>query len=327
VQQQVIDIARLLGAAGEETVLIGPGAGRHGGIDLGGAVSIPGNQSIVPISLDPRVKKQIDDTLSSVDVIHIHEPLMPIVGWAALMVERPAVLTFHAAKPKWAAALYQVVPRFVWKGRVLTAVSPVAADLPTRFGQVRIIPNGLDTRLYRSGVQRHRQQIAFLGRSDVRKGFGVLMKAWPKVRSQFPSAELAAIGVSGADGNGVRYLGPVDEQVKSRTLQASEIFVAPNLSGESFGMVVAEGMAAGCAVAASDLPAFRHLTAGTARLVPSGDSAHLAATLIDLLRSPSVSADMGKRARARIADFDWSVVLGVYRDSYRQAIEAYSAAR
>jgi hypothetical protein len=49
--------------------------------------------------------------------------------------------------------------------------------------------------------------------------------------------------------------------------------------------------------------------------------------LIDLLRSPSVSADMGKRARARIADFDWSVVLGVYRDSYRQAIEAYSAAR
>jgi phosphatidylinositol alpha-mannosyltransferase len=92
-------------------------------------------------------------------------------------------------------------------------------------------------------------------------------------------------------------------------------------------MAVAEGMAAGCAVAASDLPAFRYLTAGTARLVPPGDSAHLAATLIDLLRSPSVSADMGKRARARIADFDWSVVLGVYRDSYRQAIEAYSAAR
>jgi phosphatidylinositol alpha-mannosyltransferase len=176
-------------------------------------------------------------------------------------------------------------------------------------------------------VQRHRNQVAFLGRPDPRKGFEVLVEAWEAVSEKSPSAELLVIGSEGADRDRIRYLGRVDETQKSRTLQACEIFVAPNLSGESFGVVVAEGMAAGCAVVASDLEAFRAVTAGTARLVPPGDSAHLAATLIDLLRSPVVTDDMGKRARLRVAEFDWSRVLARYRDAYRRAIETYAAGR
>ena len=86
-------------------------------------------------------------------------------------------------------------------------------------------------------------------------------------------------------------------------------------------------MAAGCAVVASDIDAFRAVTAGTARLVPPGNADHLAATLVDLLRSPAATRDMGKRARLRVAEFDWSRVLARYRDCYRRAIEVYRPAR
>ncbi|MGH8958795.1 MAG: glycosyltransferase family 4 protein [Acidimicrobiia bacterium] len=327
VQHQVLELSRLLAASGDEPVVVGPGAGSHGGVDLGDSISIRGNQSVVPISIDPRLQGKLKGALAGVDVLHIHEPLMPVVGWAALTIERPAMVSFHAAKPRWASLLYRFVPSRVWSKRVLTAVSPVAADLPKRFGPVEIIPNGIDTARYRSGVQRHRQQVAFLGRPDPRKGFEVLVEAWQLVSEKVPGAELAVIGIEGTNHNRIRFLGRVDEDQKSRALQASEIFVAPNLSGESFGVVVAEGMAAGCAVVASDLDAFRAVTAGTARLVPPGNAAHLGETLIDLLRSPAATQDMGKRARLRVGDFDWSRVLALYRDGYRRAIETYTPDR
>ncbi|HJU50811.1 MAG TPA: glycosyltransferase family 4 protein [Acidimicrobiia bacterium] len=327
VQQQVLELSRLLAATGDDPVLIGPGGGRHGGIDLGDSISIRGNRSTVPISIDPRVKVMMEHALAGVDVIHIHEPLMPVVSWAALTIDLPAVTTFHAAKPRWASLLYRLIPSRVFGNRILTAVSEVAGDLPARFGPIEIVPNGIDIARFRTGVQRHLQQIAFLGRPDPRKGFGVLTEAWRTVSERVPGAELVVIGIEGSERNRIRYLGRVDEDEKSQRLQASEIFVAPNLSGESFGVVVAEGMAAGCAVVASDIDAFRAVTGGTARLVPPGNAHHLAATLIELLRSPAATRDMGKRARQRVAEFDWTRVLDKYRDAYRRAIEIYKPAR
>lgn len=327
VQQQVLELSRVLATTGDEPVLVGPGARRYGGIDLGDSISIRGNRSIVPLSIDPRVKGKLEHGLAGVDLIHIHEPLMPVVGWAALTIALPAVITFHAAKPKWASLLYRLVPGGLFGGRILTGVSPLAADLPPGFGPIEIIPNGIDTARFRTGVQRHLQQVAFLGRPDPRKGFEVLNEAWQVVSEKIPGAELVVMGIEGTEKNRIRYLGRVDEDEKSRRLQASEVFVAPNLSGESFGVAVAEGMAAGCAIVASDIDAFRAVTGGTARLVPPGDPGHLAATLIELLRSPTATRDMGKRARQRVAEFDWSRVLRNYRDAYRRAIEIYKPAR
>lgn len=327
VQQQVLELSRLLAATGDEPVLVGPGGSRHGGIDLGNSISIRGNRSTVPISINPRVKGKLEQALAGADLIHIHEPLMPVVSWLALSIALPAVITFHAAKPLWASLLYRLVPGGVFGGRIMTAVSQVAGELPDGFGPIEIIPNGIDTARFRTGVQRHLQQVAFLGRPDPRKGFEVLIEAWQTVSEKVPGAELVVMGMEGTEKHRIRYLGRVDEDEKSRRLQASEVFVAPNLSGESFGVVVAEGMAAGCAVVASDIDAFRAVTGGTARLVPPGDAGHLAATLIELLRSPTATRDMGKRARQRVAEFDWSAVLAKYRDAYRRAIEIYEPDR
>jgi len=323
VQNQVHALNRLLGEHGDESVMIGPGA--VDGIDLGGSISVKANRSIVPLRLDPRVRAKIIEAIADVDVVHLHEPMIPAVGWAAIGVAKPLVATFHADKPKWASRLYRVVPDRLWRRRVLTAVSAVAADLP--WPAVRIIPNGIQTSSFRSGGQRHRQRVVFVGRDDRRKGLDVLVQAWAEVHEAHPSAELVVIGAEGIDRQHVRYVGRVTDAEKSTWLQSAAVLAAPNLGGESFGMNVAEGMAAGCAVVATDLPAFRELTGGTARLTPVAAARPLASALIDLLTSGTATAAMGKRARERIKRFDWSAVFPRYRAAYDDAIDLFNSHR
>src|SRR5690606_41779908 len=109
--------------------------------------------------------------------------------------------------------------------------------------------------------------------SDPRKGLDVLLEAWPMIHAANPDAELMVMGADrGIDLPGVTFLGRVGDEEKRRVLATTTVFVAPNTRGESFGIVVAEAMAAGCAVVASDIPAFRDVAGDTARFVPPGDA-------------------------------------------------------
>jgi phosphatidylinositol alpha-mannosyltransferase len=166
--------------------------------------------------------------------------------------------------------------------------------------------------------------VVFVGRDDPRKGFSVLLEAWKTVHPAVPAAELIVIGPEGTDRSNVRFAGRGTDETKATWLQSSAIFVAPNLGGESFGMVVAEGMAAGCAVVASDLPAFRQVTAGTARLTPPGQARPLAAALIEVLANSNQADEMGRRARERSKAFDWGVVFPQYRQAYLDARTRFS---
>lgn len=323
VQDQVLELARLLRANGDEATVIGPGA--VDGVDLGSTLSVRANRSTVPVRLHPGVGKAISESVEGVDVVHLHEPLMPMVGWASLRVERPMVATFHADPPRWAHLLYRAIPDRVWRRRVLTAVSPVAASLP--WPDVRVIPNGINLEFFRNGPERHRQRVVFVGRDDHRKGLEVLLAAWAEIHRALPSAELIAIGPDREDRDGVRYVGRGSHESKSAWLQSGAILVAPNLGGESFGLVVAEGMAAGCAIIASDLPAFQHVTGGTARLTPIEEHRPLAVALLDLLTNSAQADAMGKRARERAQAFGWNQVFLSYRQAYEDALRMFQFGR
>ena len=88
---------------------------------------------------------------------------------------------------------------------------------------------------------------------------------------------------------GVTFLGLVDDAAKASAMRSADVYCAPN-TGESFGIVLVEAMAAGTAVVASDLDAFRRvLEDGAAgRLVPVDDSAALASALIEMLSNDVV---------------------------------------
>jgi phosphatidyl-myo-inositol alpha-mannosyltransferase len=331
VQQLTVELVGRLGDAGHEAWLVGPGQPpdsdqRPMFRSVGRTVSIRANASVVPVALSPRVPRRVREAVADAEVIHVHEPLMPLVSLAALRLRMPRVVTFHADPPGWTSTVYRSVGRIAdgaMRRSVVTAVSPVAAAvIPDRWGEVVVVPNGLDVAAYQhdQGTRRP-NRVTFLGRDDPRKGLDVLLEAWEGVQEHVPAAELIVIG-SRRDGAipGVRFAGRVDEREKRALLASASVHVAPNTGGESFGIVVAEAMAAGAAVIASDLPAFRDVVRECGTFVPVGQPAALREAIIGLLGDPAALRRHADCARIRVADFDWRTVLDRWIDAYGQAL-------
>lgn len=105
-------------------------------------------------------------------------------------------------------------------------------------------------------------------------------------------------------------LGLVSEADKERMLRSVDVYVAPNLGGESFGIILTEAMAAGAAVFASDLDAFRRVLDDGAcgQLFGVGDASALAAGAAALLDDPARRGVLVAAARCSVERFDWARV-------------------
>ncbi|HEX6145535.1 MAG TPA: glycosyltransferase family 4 protein [Acidimicrobiia bacterium] len=324
VQAQVLGLARYLEGQGDRAVVIGPGLPDHvEGVDLGRSISVPGNGSMVPISLDPRGWSRIRAAAADLDLLHVHEPLMPLASWFAVHAGRPVVATFHAAPGRGGRIAYRVVrPLFGWATagtRALTAVSETAASVLPPSVEARIIPNGLDVSSMRVGTPREQSRVVFLGRDEPRKGLDVLLEAWPAVLDRVPQAELHVMGADrGLDG--ITWWGLVDDETKARVLSSSAVYVAPQTGGESFGIVLIEAMAAGAAVVASDLKAFRSVAGDSAHFFPVGDSQALASVLTGLLGDPAERARLAEVGALLAERYDWGVVGAAYRQLYAELV-------
>lgn len=328
VQDQVIRLAGWLSDAGHDPVIVGPGTeGPEDAILLGATRVITANRAATPILLDPRVGRALTRALAGVDIIHVHEPLMPAVSPAALRVDGPPkVATFHADPPGWVRRLYRhgrSGVRMALRGAsVVTVTSPVSGGSIDGIVDYRIIPNGIDVGSYVAGP-KDPLRVAFLGRDDERKGLSVLLDAWPTVRRSIPGAMLSVMGADrGEWSDGVEYLGWIGDDVKRDRLGAATVFCAPNLGGESFGITLAEAMAAACAVVASALPAFEYVAGSAARFVEPGDPASLAEEIIDLLANPVAAHDLGNAAAERVQQFDGSTVSAAFVVAYEDALAA-----
>jgi phosphatidylinositol alpha-mannosyltransferase len=108
----------------------------------------------------------------------------------------------------------------------------------------------------------------------------------------------------------LRFLGQVDDRQKASAMRSADVYCAPNTGGESFGIVLVEAMAAGTAVVASDLDAFRRvLVDGKAgKLVPVDDAAALAAALVEVLENDMARSRYVDAAAGAVRQYDWSVV-------------------
>ncbi|HLF43483.1 MAG TPA: glycosyltransferase family 4 protein [Acidimicrobiia bacterium] len=322
VQAQVLGLARYLDSHGVEPMVIGPGLPSGvDGVDLGDSVTIPGNGSKVPISVDPRCRGLLREASVGLDLLHVHEPLMPLVSLFATRAGPPVVATFHAAPGPVGRVAYRLTgPVMRWllgKTVAVTAVSPTAAAvLPVSMG-IRIIPNGLDLATMRSDVQRDPGRVAFLGRDEPRKGLDVLLEAWPRVLEAVPGATLTVMGADRGD-LGVKWMGRVDHPTKVEVLGSTAVFVAPHLGGESFGIVLLEAMASGAAVVSSNLDAFVDVADGAARFFPVGDSAALARALVEVLTDPAERGRLASVGHEIAARYDWEVVGASYRSLYAE---------
>lgn len=328
VQDQVARIVGWLRSDGHEAWAVAPGTdGPQGTRHVGRYRTVPANRSRAPISLDPRVGSRVAEAVADADVVHIHEPLMPFVSLGAIRADTPPkVGTFHADPGRIARTMYRtaapMLRRVVRRLDAVTAVSEVAAGAIAPFvDDLRIVPNGIDLDSYADrGHDRTPGRVVFVGRDDPRKGLDVLLEAWPSITAAVPTSTLHVVGAEGSGPPGVRFLGRVSEEEKVRELTEAVVLAAPNRGGESFGIVVLEGLASGCAVVASDLTAFVAVADDTATYVPVEDPGALADAVVGLLTDPGAAATLGAAGRTRSERFGRDRVLAGYLDAYEAAL-------
>src|SRR3954466_8492707 len=279
------------------------------------------------------------------DVIHVHEPVAPVVGYDALDTQlAPLVGTFHCYSENVGANTIGNAfgaKRKLQRLHVRIAVSEAAAWTGRRFcgASYRIIPNGVDvpdelpTLVPR--VTGAPLRLAFVGQAVERKGLPVLLRAFEALRDHV-DVELMIVGADRdevepllLDGTqGVNVLGKVSDAEKAQALASADLLVAPSLGGESFGMVLTEAFAAGTPVVASDIPGYRDVVRDGVDgvLVPPGDATALAETLRDLAVAPRQRAAMAVQARAHAPRYAWPTVSGEVLDAYTDAIAMPRAA-
>ncbi|HWN35331.1 MAG TPA: glycosyltransferase family 4 protein [Pseudonocardia sp.] len=362
VQSHVVDLAKALLALGHSVNVLAPAelprdeparAGQPGLPDFvtpaGKAVGVRYNGSVARLTFGPvaysRVRRWLGE--HDFDVLHLHEPIAPSLSMIALAVaDGPIVATFHTANPRSRAlTTFQGVLRpMLEKITARIAVSPLARRVQVEHlgGDAVEIPNGVDVARFADGPalpgypRPGVRTVGFLGRfGEPRKGMDVLLealRALPPERAA--STRLLVVGRgdeaalrrrAGAElAARMDVLGEADDLTKAAALRSMDVYCAPNLGGESFGMVVTEAMAAGAPVLASDLDAFRRvLDDGRAGvLVPTGDPAALAGALGALLDDDRRRAGLAAAGRARAARWDWPVIAESVLRVYQAAIAA-----
>lgn len=338
VRSHVADLAQTLIARGHEVSVLAP---VDEAVDLpewlvdgGKPVSVPYNGSVAKLNFGVkatgRVRRWIRD--GDFDVVHVHEPLAPSLSLLACWVGRgPIVATWHSSsqRSRMLSASFYIAQTAMEKVTARIAVSEDARRFLVGHvgGDAVLIPNGVrvsdfitDERL--EVFDPARPSMVFLGRMDEpRKGLSVLVEALPTIVARVPNVQVVIVGPGDIDEqresldpsvrDNVVYLGRVSDADKACAFASADIYVAPHTGGESFGIVLAEAMAASTAVLASDLPAFRTVLAdGTAGLLfPTGDSDALANAAVRLLTDSSMRELLVSAGRHRVMDFDWEHVV------------------
>lgn len=336
VQSHVVELAQVLIERGHRVSVLAPASEDTPLPDFvvsaGKAVAIPYNGSVARLSFGPTAYSRLRRWIAEgdFDVLHVHEPNAPSLSMLALKVaEGPIVATFHTSTTKsLVLSTFQGVLRPYHEkisGRI--AVSELARrwQVEALGGDAVEIPNGVDVPAFAhapllGGYPREGGTVLFLGRYDEpRKGMAVLLGALPALVRQHPEVQILIVGRGDEDrlrreagryASHLRFLGQVSDADKASAMRSAEVYCAPNLGGESFGIVLVEAMAAGTAVVASELDAFRRvLRDGTAgRLVPVGDSAALADALNELLGHRDRREELVRAANQVVGEYDWPVV-------------------
>ena len=310
-------------------------------IPLGRTIGFPANGAVSNLSSRAAGLSQMRRELRSggYDVVHLHEPVAPVLCWDALSSTRaPLVGTFHCYSTNRItnnAANLLGARRLFNHLHVRIAVSEAAAWTAQRFfgGRYRIIPNGVAVPEHSAPPPGARDtdeplRLAFVGQAVERKGLPVLLRAFEALRDHIP-VELTVVGANRdevrpllLDDDGVTVLGRVDDAEKQRVLESADLLCAPSLGGESFGMVLTEGFAAGTPVVASDIAGYRDVVRDgrDGVLVPRGDATALAETLHDLWFTPERRVAMGRAAAERAQRFAWPHVAQEVLSAYEDAI-------
>jgi phosphatidylinositol alpha-mannosyltransferase len=278
-----------------------------------------------------------------VDVVHVHGGLTPTLGLlapaAAWDLGLPVVATFHS----WFAssALCRIFRRPLQqrldRHAAVLAVSQPVIEAHARYFDAdwRIIPNGVDTDFFRTDASTApptgEPELLFLGRLDPRNGLDTVLAAMPSVLARLPGARLTVAGAGPLRPLYERMARPLGERVtfvgrvngdRPQHYARAHMYLCPTTKA-SFGITLLEAMACGTPLVVSDITGFRELVAdgSEAVLVPRGDPAAWADTVVRLTEDRTRLAAMGAAGRRKAETYAWPLVAGRVMDVYRQVTQ------
>jgi phosphatidylinositol alpha-mannosyltransferase len=327
-------------------------------IPIGKPRPIPSSDSVIRISISLRLGPTIKEVLAreKFDIIHLHEPFMPMLCSATLRFSNAATVgTFHASQGKpgynWGRPISTwMIRRRLHKLGGKIAVSKPALRYHSRYipGPFEIIPNGVDTERFSEDVSPieqfcdGKQNILFLGRLEFRKGLNYLLKAYLQIKPEVPNSRIIVVG----PGTRLRrryekwvrkhhleedviFVGYVSEEDKPRYFKTADVYCSPATGRESQGIVLLEAMAVGRPVVASNIEGFAGVvTHGVdGLLVPPCNEDELAKALISLLGDEALRQRMGSKGRLKAMDYDWGRVAQRILDYYTKVLGEYRGDR
>ena len=222
--------------------------------NIGEAIKIPFNGSIAPIKLFPK-RKIIKESLKWADIIHIHEPFIPLFFWR-IPVNTKTIITHHSSISMLISSIQKMLIKNERKAAKITAVSNEAAKNVVQGLNVRIVPNAIAPEEMNIYFNTSRD-ILFIGRNERRKNFKLYYQLSELLKNS--NYSFRAITNKNIRAPNVElYLNP-DDEIKNEVLKISSIYLAVNTHGESFGITILEAINAGCIAVCSDITPFKDL--------------------------------------------------------------------
>ena len=354
VQRHIASLSRELQTRGHELSILAPCTSDDPAVDIGDvdlrtfgrSVPIPTAGSVARISFSVwhewRLKNMLEE--EQFDIVHIHEPLMPMFALTASRFSPSTTIgTFHAYNEGRAKG-YTIWKKILNRGAIRLngriAVSEPAKTFAKRYfdGDYRVIPNGLDVDKFSkpgpkpSILKNEAINMVFVGRvNEPRKGLRYALGAYSLLKWEYPNLRLIVIGAGIPDRESYRimgerslddvvFVGPVTDDELPDYYQHADIFLAPNTGKESFGFIIIEAMSASTPIIASDIPGFASvMTDGKEGLMcaPKDESA-MAHAIKRLIENPGLRVQLGVDGRATVDQYRWDrvadKVLGYYEE-------------
>ncbi len=320
-------------------------------IRIGRPFAIPVSESVIRVSLSLHLAPTIKDMLARerFDVVHLHEPFMPMLCSAVLRFSDAVnVGTFHAAQGRPGYNLGRPISTWMIRRRMVKLHGRIAVSEPARQFASRVvpepyemIPNGIDLEQFSPDVAPMPQfmdgklNLLFLGRLEFRKGLNYLLNAYLRVKPQFPESRLLVVGpgtrlrkryerwVAKVGLEDVVFVGGVSNEEVPRYFQTADIYCGPATGRESFGIVLLEAMALGKPVVATNIPGYASVATDgeDALLVPPRDYNRLAEALRRMMSDEGLRKEIGARGRATAERYSWDIVADRILDCYQRAID------
>jgi phosphatidylinositol alpha-mannosyltransferase len=317
---------------------------------IGRGVMIRANKSFAQLPIGWRLSDKIEKFFQKekFDIVHIHGSLAPTLPILALRHSKSVnVMTYHAGHPKDIKYLlfHQILLPYLRKldGRI--AVSEAACDSNLHFypSECVIIPNAIDTGLFNPSIPRlpqfndNRPKILFLGRFEPRKGLKYLLQALPIIKKQIPDVLLIVVGegilgyayqeyIAKEVKNNIHFAGLITGKARAEYYASCDVFCAPSIGNESFGIILLESMATAKPVVASDIPGYN-------AVVDDGIDGFLAAPrvpheiadrLIKILSNPRLARTMGDAGRRKSLTYSWEKIAQQIEDYYHVLLQRHN---